>query len=214
MTTVARGPYRAGIEKRRRIVEKAIAVFGEHGYGGGSLRMVAERVGASASQIIALFGSKDGLLTAVLNEWDARQVDDGRFAGIAHIEALRARMRYSREHPEYVEFFATLCAEATALSHPAHQYFIDRYERVADALEQHLRLAAETGEIAPLADPLYREEARALSAMMDGLQLQWLMNRRFDMVAAFDRFLDAAIARWQAPASPAPGRHHETGKER
>lgn len=197
MTTTVRGPYRSGIEKRRRIVETAIAVFGERGYRGGSLRMIAAEVGSTASQIIALFGSKDGLLTAVLDEWDTRQVDDRGLVGLEHLDLLRTRMRYSREHPEYVEFFTTLSAEATSSDHPAHRFFVERYETLADSLEQQLRAAAERGEIGQLADQQYREEARALSAMMDGLQLQWLLNRRFDLVAAFDRYLDDAIRRWR-----------------
>ncbi len=197
MTATVRGPYRAGVEKRRRIVENAIRVFGERGYGGGSLRMIADAVGAPASQIIALFGSKDGLLTAVLERWDEEQVAAGDATGLAHVELLRERIRYSRDHPEWVAFFSTLCAEAASPAHPAHAFFADRYERLADGLGAQLALAARRGEIAALGEEACRREARMLSAMMDGLQLQWLMNRDLDLVALFDRHLDDAIARWR-----------------
>jgi len=198
----ARGPYRTGIETRRLLVENAVLVFGEHGFRGGSLRMIADSVGAPASQIVNHFGSKDGLLTAVLDHWDALQVSEGDQQGLAYVDTLRARMAYSRDNPTWVEFFLTLGSEATGAEHPAHQYFVDRYAHIADRLQEEILRAAAELEIAPLTAADARSEAQQLSAMMDGLQLQWLLDRDLDLVAGFDRYLDAAIARWKHPAAP------------
>ena len=195
-----RGPYRTGIETRRLLVENAIKVFGEHGFRGGSLRMIAESIGAPASQIINHFGSKDGLLTAVLDHWDSRQVPEGDHTGLAYVEMLRPRMEYSRDNPSWVEFFLTLGSEATAADHPAHQYFVDRYSRIADRLQEEILRAAADGEIAPLDAARARVEAQRLSAMMDGLQLQWLLDRDLDLVGAFNDYLDSVIDRWVTPA--------------
>jgi len=195
-----RGPYRTGIETRRLLVENAIKVFGEHGFRGGSLRMIAESIGAPASQIINHFGSKDGLLTAVLDHWDSQQVPEGDHTGLAYVEMLRPRMVYSRENPSWVEFFLTLGSEATAADHPAHQYFVDRYSHIADRLQEEILRAATDGEIAPLDAVQARVEAQRLSAMMDGLQLQWLLDRELDLVGAFNDYLDSVIDRWVTPA--------------
>ena len=195
-----RGPYRTGIETRRLLVENAIKVFGEHGFRGGSLRMIAESIGAPASQIINHFGSKDGLLTAVLDHWDSQQVPEGDHTGLAYVEMLRPRMVYSRENPSWVEFFLTLGSEATAADHPAHQYFVDRYSHIADRLQEEILRAATDGEIAPLDAAQARVEAQRLSAMMDGLQLQWLLDRELDLVGAFNDYLDSVIDRWVTPA--------------
>ncbi|RWZ52885.1 TetR/AcrR family transcriptional regulator [Labedella phragmitis] len=197
MTNGSRGPYKSGVESRRRLVETAIHVFGERGYRGGSLRMIAEAVDAPASQIINLFGSKDGLLVAVLDRWDALQVENTELSGLPYVDALRARIRYSHENPAWVEFLITLSAEATAPGHPAHDYFVDRYRHITDRLQEEIARAAETGQISALTGPEARAEAHRLSAMMDGLQLQWLLDREFDLVAAFDGYLDALIARWR-----------------
>lgn len=197
-TPGVRGPYRNGVESRRRIIDGAIGVFAERGYGGGSLRQIADAVGAPASQIIALFGNKNGLLIAVLDHWDNQQVDDDSEHGLAYIEALRTRMQYSFEHPEWVEFFTTLSAEATAPAHPAHEYFVSRYESVTDRLQAEIEAASRAEEIGAVTGAEARHEARRLSAMMDGLQLQWLLNRTFDVVGVFDDYLDAVIARWTA----------------
>ena len=195
-----RGPYRTGIETRRLLVENAIKVFGEHGFRGGSLRMIAESIGAPASQIINHFGSKDGLLTAVLDHWDSQQVPEGDHTGLAYVEMLRPRMEYSRDNPSWVEFFLTLGSEATAADHPAHQYFVDRYSHIADRLQEEIVRAANDGEIAPLSAAAARVEAQRLSAMMDGLQLQWLLDRELDLVGAFNDYLDSVIDRWITPA--------------
>lgn len=206
----ARGPYSTGIETRRLLVENAIRVFGEHGFRGGTLRMIAESIGAPASQIVNHFGSKNGLLTAVLDHWDSQQVSDGDHRGLAYVNMLRTRMAYSRDNPAWVEFFLTLGSEATAANHPAHEYFVDRYAHIADRLQEEILRAAATAEIAPLSVAQARVEARRLSAMMDGLQLQWLLDREFDLVAAFDGYLDSVIRGWKnpvdrtAPPSPEP----------
>lgn len=196
MTAKARGAYRNGVETRRLLVENAIRVFGEHGFRGGSLRMIAGSVGVPASQIVNHFGSKHGLLTAVLDRWDADQVDDETLHGLAYIETLRDRIAYSRDHPAWVEFFLTMGSEATAVDHPAHAYFVERYARIGDRLQGEILYAARAGQIAAMSPSSAREEAQLLSAMMDGLQLQWLLDRDLDLVAVFDRHLDTVLARW------------------
>jgi len=195
-----RGPYRTGIQTRRMLVENAVRVFGERGFRGGSLRMIAESVGAPASQIVNHFGSKHGLLVAVLDHWDALQVDEGAVHGLAYVQTLRTRIAYSRENPAWVGFFLTLGSEATAVDHPAHDYFVRRYARIADRLQSEIEQAANDGDIAPIAPAVARVEAQRLSAMMDGLQLQWLLDPGLDLVAAFDDYLDAVIDRWRRAA--------------
>lgn len=208
MTGQSRGAYRNGIETRRQLVENATRVFGEHGFRGGSLRLIAASVGASASQIISHFGSKDGLLTAVLDYWDVQQVDEHSVHGLAYVETLRVRMAYSHDNPAWAAFLLTLASEATAADHPAHGYFTERYARIADRLQAEILAAAESGEISPMDSGTARSEARGLSAMMDGLQLQWLLDRDIDLVADFDAYLDAVLQRWSAPPTSSPSHDH------
>ncbi|RUR01765.1 TetR/AcrR family transcriptional regulator [Labedella endophytica] len=203
MTSQPRGPYKTGIESRRRLVENAILVFGEHGYRGGSLRMIAEAVGASASQIINLFGSKHELLTAVLDRWDEQQVGEEAREGLAYVDTLRERIRYSRDNPTWVEFFLTLGSEATGQGHPAHDYFVERYDHITNRLQEEILHAAASGEIAPMEAASARAEAQQLSAMMDGLQLQWLLDPSVDLVGTFDRYLDVVVERWRTGTAPA-----------
>ncbi len=74
---MTRGPYRTGVRRRDQLVAVAVDVFAEHGYAGGSIRAIAEKAGVSHATLILHFGSKEGLLTAVLAEWDRRTVGNG-----------------------------------------------------------------------------------------------------------------------------------------
>ena len=65
----ARGPYRNGVKRRREIVMAAALAFGQYGYHGASLRQIADHVGTTNATLIAYFGSKEGLLIAVLEHW-------------------------------------------------------------------------------------------------------------------------------------------------
>src|SRR5215213_1543535 len=86
--TAARGPYRTGLRRREQIVAVAINVFGEYGFVGGSIRTIAERVGVSHATLLQHFGSKEGLLTAVLEEWDRRTVE-ASLTGVAGLDYFR-----------------------------------------------------------------------------------------------------------------------------
>lgn len=46
--------------------------FGEHGFAGASLRTIAKQAGVNHATLIQHFGSKEGLLTTVLEERDRR----------------------------------------------------------------------------------------------------------------------------------------------
>jgi AcrR family transcriptional regulator len=59
-------------ERRQELIEQALKCFLEHGVAGLSLRPMAARVGTSARLLIYHFGSKEGLITAVMDEARAR----------------------------------------------------------------------------------------------------------------------------------------------
>ena len=99
--TTARGPYRTGIRRREQIIATAITVFGEYGYAGGSIRAIADRVGISHATLLQHFGSKEGLLTAVLEEWDRHTVE-ARLAdvsGLGYFRRLPEVMARTSEQP-------------------------------------------------------------------------------------------------------------------
>ncbi|MFC7616599.1 TetR/AcrR family transcriptional regulator [Actinokineospora soli] len=63
---------RRGVQRRRDLVDAAIELFGAHGYANTTVAAVAEKAGVTPSALIHHFGSKENLLRAVLDEFDAR----------------------------------------------------------------------------------------------------------------------------------------------
>ena len=55
-----------GVERRARILDAALVLFAEQGFVRTSLSMIAERVGITHAGILHHFGSKEGVLRALL----------------------------------------------------------------------------------------------------------------------------------------------------
>lgn len=200
-----RGPYRNGIKRREQIVRSAAKVFAEMGYSGGSIRTIAARVGVSPATLIQHFGNKEGLLEAVLEAW-TRETDAiyGRhLEGLAWIESTRGWIDYHLHHRGLIELFLTMAAEASSPTHPARAFIQHRYADTFHHFTHHLRVACRLGEVAPLTDIEIETEARVLIAVLDGLELQWLIDPAMDLASRYDEHLTRTIRRWQGDPSEA-----------
>lgn len=194
-----RGPYRNGVRRRELIRRQASEVFAERGYAGGSLRAIAARVDVSPASVIQHFGSKEGLLMAVLDDWEERtaRLTSTDRVGLDFFESLGDLMRFHVAHPGLLELFLTLATEATRDDHPANEFVHRRYDAIRLLWSTHLREAAQLGQIG-LSDAQIDEEVRLLAAIADGLELQWLLDPQVDLVGLFQRYLRSAIDRWTA----------------
>jgi AcrR family transcriptional regulator len=195
---VRRGPNRRGIERRRQIVDAAAAVFAELGYSGGSVRMIADRIGSSPASLIQLFGSKEGLLIAVLEDWSqrSRPAEPSQETGISWFTRLPEVMRYNIANRGLIELFLTMAAEASNSQHPAHQFIADRYATIVEEVSRHFQEAIDAGDFHPMSDQEIDQETRILFAVMDGLELQWLINPDSDLASTFRSYIDLALGRW------------------
>jgi AcrR family transcriptional regulator len=195
---VERGPYRKGVQRRQEIVRAAAQVFAERGYNGGSLRSIGERVGVSSASLVQYFGTKEGLLAAVLEEWarESRPAGADGLRGLAWLRSMREAMVYNSSRRGLVQLFLTLTAEATNPGHPARAFVQHRYAMVVADHERHLSQAVTDGEVAPMSQTEVEQEARLFVAAMDGMELQWLLDPRVDLLELFDRFLETTLARW------------------
>jgi AcrR family transcriptional regulator len=190
-----RGPYAKSEQTRKAILDAALKVFAESGYRSGSLRNVADRVGMSEAGLLHHFPSKSALLAAVLERRDEQtqeQFDFDPSHGIATLRALVQLAEYNASTPGVVELFCTLAAEATSPEHPAHGYFRDRYVFTTDMVEKAFRKAAAEGKLR--ADVQPGSAARSTIALMDGLQIQWLLDRdSVDMAAELSTYLRGLV---------------------
>lgn len=190
-----RGPYAKSEHTKRAILDAALEVFAQSGYRSGSLRDVAEKVGISEAGLLHHFPSKSALLAAVLERRDEQTQEQFDFSGPngAHgLRSLIALAEYNASTPGVVELFCTLAAEATSPEHPAHEYFVDRYVMARTLARSSLEDLKSRGELQPGVDP--GSAAATTMAIMDGLQIQWLLDRNsVDMAAELKTYLQSLV---------------------
>lgn len=196
VTVEVRRGYAKGRAKRREILDRAMSMFGEAGYRGTSLRDVAAGCGLSHPGLLHHFPTKESLLLAVLEHRD--EVDRERFSGdgttgLATLRGLIDLASVNATRPGIVELFTVLSAEATSADHPAHAYFVERYENTVRAVRRAFEQVRADGLLRAGVSPA--AAARQFVALMDGLQIQWLLNnRQVDMAAILGAHLDAQLA--------------------
>jgi AcrR family transcriptional regulator len=173
-----RGSYAKSEATRQAILDAALEVFSGSGYRSGSLREIATVVGMSEAGLLHHFRNKSALLEAVLEEKDERArsiVPTTSDDGAAILRGLVELAAYNASIPGVVELFATLSAEATSPDHPAHAYFIRRYDYTRGAIQHAFERLRDEGRLRHGVQP--RRAAITVIAMMDGLQVQWLLDR-------------------------------------
>ncbi|KGM12724.1 TetR family transcriptional regulator [Cellulomonas carbonis T26] len=167
----------ATLARRREILDAAVEVFGKRGYASGSLQEIADLVGMTHAGVLHHFGSKHQLLLEVLAHRD--QTDVAQLEG-QHIPDGMGLFRHlvrtafrNAQRAGIVQGFTVLSAEATTEGHPGRQYFHERYETLRRELAQAFRVVcAEHGVEEPAT---VDAGAAAVLAVMDGLQVQWLL---------------------------------------
>jgi AcrR family transcriptional regulator len=191
-----RGEYAKSAGRREEILAASVQVFSVSGYRSGSIREIADRVGMSQAGLLHHFASKSELLQAVLTHRDdiAREqiaASNGWPSGIDLLRAMVELMQTNARTRGLVALYCTLSAEATSPDHPVHGYFRDRYDFVLDVMRQGFEEAREQGALRPGVDPA--GAARMMVAIMDGLQVQWLLDPAFDMAAEVRRFAQTLL---------------------
>lgn len=192
-----RGPYAKSAQRASDILDAAASVFATHGYHGGSLRDIARQLDLSLTSIAHHFGSKYDLLEAVLERADKTTSGNETFDFIAActeygvVPATLERVRSSVARPELLRLFAILAAEASAPSHPAHEWFLQRYQRKTDELAAAFAHDQSLGRIDKFRDPHLL--ARLLIGIWDGIQLQWLIDPSADMERAMSAYFRSAL---------------------
>jgi len=195
--TATRGPYSNGVRRKAEIIDAAVRVFGSKGYGGSTLKEIADEVGVTTAAILRYF-SKEELLTEVLKYWDNHQPDIlGIAGGLSFFRGFRELMFFHLENRGFLELFLTFITEATDPDHPAHQFLIERHARAIADMRSQLISAIELNEIPAMSTQMLDYESSAFCAMVDGLEIQWLLDPAFDLVGFVTTSIEQAIERWQ-----------------
>ncbi|MER5263625.1 helix-turn-helix domain-containing protein [Actinosynnema sp. NPDC002837] len=167
-----------GVERRRALVDAAIELFGRQGYAGTGVAAIAARAGVTPSAVIHHFGSKENLLKAVLDEFDARaaaRVAEHADQGVEGLKAaLLSDADYTVEHKGLATLHAVLQAEHLAADNDVRTRFLTRNRALRQAFAH--RLGA--------------ERATELVAFLEGALTLWLLDpETVDLRALYEGYL-------------------------
>lgn len=159
---------------------------------------VAQACGMSRTGLLHHFPTKESLLEAVLltrDEVDGRRLahlDRSTLDAVTILADLVALIEHNTTIPAIVNLYAVLSAESADPSHPAHSYFVRRYADYTRSLTADFERAREEGVLVTGVDPA--RFAVELIALMDGLQVHWLLAPdRIDMPAVVRARIQSAI---------------------
>jgi AcrR family transcriptional regulator len=183
-----RGPYAKTPARRAEIIHHATEAFSQRGYQASSLREIAASAGMTQPGLSHHFGTKEELLVAVLADKDRTYIQEIPQTSEDVVAQLREIVQRNSARYELMRLFTVLTGEAVNPEHPAHEFFQDRYTRARELFAELVRVGQARKELDPALDP--DRTGTVLVAVMEGLQLQWQMDERVDMLLAFDAFLD------------------------
>jgi AcrR family transcriptional regulator len=170
--------YPKGERRRAQIIQAAFQAFGAVGYRNTSMLQLAADCGVSRAGLLHHFPTKESLLQAVLEQRELRDNETffppaGTRDGLEFLAGLIRLVAYNQANPGIVSLFAVLSAEASDPTHPAHAYFVARYERARVSIQRAIDDLAARKLLRGNVDP--GDVAVDLIALMDGLQIQWLL---------------------------------------
>jgi AcrR family transcriptional regulator len=191
-------PNIRGEKARNKILSEAARHFSEFGFRGASAAAIAHDAGISEPGLLHHFGSKKGLLMALIERrYSLDQLKlhaDEKLEGLSLLSLLTALVRENLKQREAVKLAMVMLGESTSTHHPSHEYFRRRYVDAREVLIKHLTHAQKNGSLRAGVDT--EALSAILLAVMDGLQLQWLLDKRVDMAHCFEvltSLLDRAL---------------------
>ncbi|MFH8253073.1 TetR/AcrR family transcriptional regulator [Microbacterium sp. B2969] len=188
-----RGPYAKSAARRDAILDAAEEVFSTTAYHCSSVTDIARRAGLTTAMVWYYFPSKGDLFAAVLKRRDdlafrlsPRDPDDP-------LHELQGFVDFA---VQTLPFPGVIAPQGITTSRPAPQddaarvYCVERYALMRQRLTEILDRCHARGLLCPGIEPT--RSARAIVAMMDGLQIQSLTDPdSVDVVDDLDNYLAA-----------------------
>ena len=141
--------------------------------------MIADEVGITHAGVLHHFGSKLGLLEAVVHERDAFASTFERWfsgqPGLEPIVHLTELAELIIERPLVIQLISTLVVENLDDDSPLRDYFMDRDQRVREIIGERILEAQNAGVARPEIDAA--QTARSVLAFVIGANGQWLVDR-------------------------------------
>lgn len=167
-----------GRARRAAVLEAARRLFSRQGFKGASLAAIAQEAGLTDAGLLYHFPTKNHLLLAVIAQGDREQ--DETLAQVRDTRGLPLLARMAQfgadleADPILTALDVTLSAEHLQDGSEINAYFVQRYESFRAMLAEAFREAAQAGDLQADLDPDL--EAANMTAVLDGLRLQWLLS--------------------------------------
>lgn len=172
--------------RKREILKAAVESYGERGSANATLQEIADKVGMIRAGILHYFGSKENLLIEAIKFRDdegksgypAGEIPSGRvffrhLIDTAHENSMRWGI---------VRAYTTLSSESVTDDNPGQEYFCERYQKLREKIAESFTIELERDLFL---DDSWNEitvqraidlATASIPAVMDGLQLQWLLD--------------------------------------
>ena len=177
--------------RKEEILQTAAEQFALHGYHGATLSKIAEAVDLTEPGLLHYFPNKEQLLQEVLDYRD--QQDLAKYQVLLEdkhallFEVLQDLVEANQRKPGLVQLFTVMVGESINPTHPSHDFFVNRYQIVKDMMIKYLQAYCKQEGLRENVD--LTQLTVLIIAIMDGLQIQWLLDQEnFEMTAAFRLF--------------------------
>jgi len=178
---------------REKIIQAATELFAQQGFRGAKMADIAKAADLTEPGLLHHFPSKTHLLMEVLKERD--RIDSERMHatlkknGNHFLDAGIELVEHNETVPGLVQLFTLLVAEGISPDHPAHVFFTERYQREREHMAQVIMQAQKANEVR--SDIPAETLVVLIFAMMDGLQVQWLLEpEKINMSGMFRVLMD------------------------
>lgn len=194
MSTKKPIPKRVRRDRTEEILREAIKAFAEKGFRGTTTKAIASSVGLSEPGLLHYFPSKAHLLKGVLTFQEEQALEavqksvssDEKTDLSKLLEGFEKTVAQSESTPGLIQLFTVLVAESIDADHPAHDYFVKRYQKGRQLYKQSFSDAI--GDQLP-SETSMDEFVALVMAVWDGLQIQWLLDPdEVDLLSSFRLF--------------------------
>jgi len=187
----------------RALLEAAADLIAEGGLAALTFATIGERAGYSRGLVTARFGSKDGLIDAlierIVTQWSDQSVFsqtkgcNGLDGAMTLMEAVRERASGDQRS---LRVLYALMFEAIGPDDELRQRFATFHQEFRRSFADFVSEGQADGSIHPDVSP--EGEAGLLVGGMRGIGYQWLLDAEgFDIVTAFDYLVETSRARLQ-----------------
>jgi AcrR family transcriptional regulator len=187
--------------------EAAMQILVEKGTHNTTLREVGERAGYSRGLASNRFGSKDGLFSQMVRDFNRRWAGEveryvGEKTGLAAlIAALNAVEAFLLRHSEELRALYILWYESMSSHDEVRQRLAANHTAYRHDIERWLREGVEEGTVRPSIDP--NSFAVEFASLIFGLIYQWLVQpNAIDIHAVFKHYRRSTLELLSGKAGP------------